>query len=72
MTVETSAHYINELNETYPRKEDLIKEGDDHLRLLKYVLKSSFPNVTSAINVSSTKLNYLDTAFTIPDRKSVV
>lgn len=57
MTIETSAVFINELNENYPRREDLIKEGDDHLRLIKQTLKTSFPNINSAVTISSSELN---------------
>ncbi|MGL5014602.1 MAG: phage baseplate protein [Bacteroidales bacterium] len=64
MTVETNARFVNDLNEAYPRNRDLIKEGDDHLRLLKSVLKNTFPGVDSAITASSAKLNHLDGTFT--------
>jgi microcystin-dependent protein len=42
MTVE-SASYVNDLNTSYPASGDDRSEGDDHLRLLKTVLKSTFP-----------------------------
>lgn len=48
MTVE-SAVYIDTLNAAYPPGTDAKKEGDDHLRLIKAVLKSSFPNVNGAL-----------------------
>lgn len=63
MTVETNARFISELNEAYPRNRDLIKEGDDHLRLLKSVLKNTFPGVDSAVLASSEKMNKMDSSF---------
>lgn len=60
MTVETNARFINDLNEAYPRNRDLIKEGDDHLRLVKSVLKNTFPAIDAAITASSEKLNHID------------
>lgn len=60
MTVETSASFINQLNETYPRKSDLIKEGDDHLRLIKQVLKLTLPNFDRAVTMSAATLNLLN------------
>lgn len=59
MTVETTAQYLNELNETLPRFDDLLKEGDDHIRLMKKVLKATFPYIDKALNVSADELNAL-------------
>lgn len=64
MTVETGISFINQLNETYPRKTDLIKEGDDHIRLIKNVLKVTLPNFDRAVNMSASTLNQLNTTFT--------
>ena len=71
MTIETSANFISELNENYPKREDLIKEGDDHLRLIKSVLKNSFPNVDSQVTASSTSINRLTDAITATAAKNV-
>ena len=71
MTIETSANFISELNENYPKREDLIKEGDDHLRLIKSVLKNSFPNVDSQVTASSTNINRLTDAITATAAKNV-
>ena len=49
MTVETAA-FISGLVPAYPPGSDSISEGDDHLRLLKTVLQSTFPNANAAIN----------------------
>ncbi len=57
MTVET-ALYPTQLNTTLPTSSDFVSEGDDHLRLLKTVVKTTFPNVAGAVNASQTELNY--------------
>lgn len=64
MTVETNANFISDLNKAYPRNRDLIKEGDDHIRLVKAVLQTTFPGMDAAVNASSEKLNKLDSTFT--------
>ena len=58
MGLETGT-YIDDLVTTNPTSTDLVKFGDDHIRLLKTVLKNSFPEVDGAINVSTTEFNYL-------------
>ncbi len=59
MTVET-ASYISQLDPTYPAAGDPKSEGDNHLRLLKTVLKTQFPNFgTNAITATAAEVNYL-------------
>ena len=59
MTVE-SASYISQLNAAYPTVGDNISEGDDHLRLIKSVLQTQFPNLsTTAINPTAAQMNKL-------------
>lgn len=43
-----SATYVNDLTATNPVSSDKRKQGDDHLRLIKSVLKSTFPNADKA------------------------
>ncbi len=43
-----SASYIDGLVTTNPTGSDSISQGDDHIRLIKTVLKASLPNVTTA------------------------
>ena len=43
-----SATYVDGLVITNPTGSDSISQGDDHLRLIKKVLKNSLPNVTTA------------------------
>lgn len=43
-----SATYVSGLVTTNPSGSDSISQGDDHLRLIKTVLKNTFPNVSTA------------------------
>lgn len=58
MSVET-AQYPTQLNTALPAASDWVSEGDDHIRLVKTVLKTTFPNVSGAVSASHTQLNYL-------------
>lgn len=59
MTVE-AATFIPELDTALPGSSDLKSEGDNHLRLIKTVLKAQFPNFgTAAMTASHTELNYM-------------
>ena len=49
MAVE-SGNYIDDLVITNPLSSDLVSEGDDQLRLIKKVVKQSFPSVDSAVH----------------------
>ena len=72
MTVETSARFINELNENFPRPRDLIKEGDDHIRLVKSVLKNTFPGINTSVSMGSEKLNKIDSTTTFESDTLVI
>jgi hypothetical protein len=65
MTIE-SATYISDLDDTYPAGTDQKKEGDNHIRLLKTVLRATFPNIAGAMTLSHTQLNALADALTAP------
>lgn len=58
MTVET-ALYPPQLNTSLPQASDMVSEGDDHIRLTKTVIKTTFPNVAGAVSASHTEINYL-------------
>ena len=45
-----SATYVSGLVDTNPSGSDSISQGDDHLRLIKSVLKNTLPNADEAIN----------------------
>ena len=45
-----SAAWVTQLVDTNPTPTDLVNQGDDHLKMIKLVLKNSFPSTsTSAI-----------------------
>ena len=56
MGLET-ATYINGLVTSNPDGTDAKSQGDDHLRLIKSVLKNSFPNITGAVTATQDDLN---------------
>lgn len=55
-----SATYVAGLNTANPTAADPIAEGDNHIRLIKAVLKNTFPNLTAAMTADATELNKLD------------
>ena len=58
MTVE-SASYISQLVATNPTATDPKSQGDNHLRLLKSVLQSQFPNLgTTAVTPTAAEINF--------------
>lgn len=59
MALETGT-YISDLVVTNPTSSDPKSQGDDHLRLLKSTVKTTFPNVTGAVTPTHTELNYVD------------
>lgn len=52
-----SATYIDDLVVTNPDAGDVVAQGDDHLRLLKSVLKNTFPNIDAAVSASVAQIN---------------
>jgi len=56
MPLETGT-YIDSLNASNPASGDLKSEGDDHLRLIKSTIKSTFPNISGAVTPTHTQLN---------------
>jgi len=65
MALET-ATYISQLTATNPVASDSVSVGDDHLRLLKTVLKTNFSGLnssgTTAVTATAAEMNYLDLA----------
>ena len=57
-----SATYISELVDTNPVASDPVGQGDDHLKMIKTVLKTQFSGLagTTAITTSEAELNYVD------------
>ena len=63
MSLETAA-WVMQLNSSNPTATDPVSEGDDHLRMVKTVLKNSFPSSSTAAivpNVSGQSGKYLTT-----------
>jgi len=59
MGLET-ASFISQLDSTFPLGGDPINKGDDHIRLVKAVLKTQFPNLTAAaVNATVAEFNVL-------------
>lgn len=52
-----SGDFISDLVETNPPGTDNVSQGDDHLRLIKHVLKTQFPNLTCAVTATCEDLN---------------
>lgn len=58
MGLET-ASYLSQLQPANPSATDRLQQGDDHIRLLKQVLKNTFPNITGPITLTQAVLNGL-------------
>lgn len=56
MAIEAAA-FISDLNSSNPPGSDPVGQADDHIRLLKSVLKATFPNITGAVTSTQTQLN---------------
>jgi len=57
------ALYIQDLVESNPSSLDAFSQADDHILMIKRVLKDTFPLFTTAINMSSNELNNLWAVF---------
>lgn len=59
MGLET-ASYINQLDAANPGASDQVSQGDDHLRLIKSVLKTQFSSLGNApVNATAAQMNHL-------------
>jgi hypothetical protein len=56
MPLETG-DFICDLIETNPPGTDPVSQGDDHLRLIKHVLKTTFPNVCGVVSATDEELS---------------
>lgn len=56
MPLETAA-YIHQLEPTNPPPTDQLSQADDHIRLIKNVLKNTFPNINAPITATDEQLN---------------
>jgi hypothetical protein len=55
-----SATYISQLNAANPVSSDDRSQGDDHFRLLKSTIQTTFPAITGAVTPTHAELNYVD------------
>ena len=55
----TGTKYIDDLVATNPAAGDNVSEGDDHIRGIKNVLKTTFPNIDGAVTPTDTEINYV-------------
>ena len=60
MALETNVTHIDDLVATNPAATDALSQADDHIRLIKSSLKTTFANITGAVTASHTELNVLD------------
>jgi len=58
-----SGTFINSLNASNPASTDGLGQADDHIRLIKSTIKSTFPNIDAAVTATEDNLNLL-TSFT--------
>ena len=56
----TGTKYLDDLVATNPAAGDNVSDGDDHIRGIKNVLKTTFPSIDGAITATDTELNYVD------------
>ena len=59
--------YISDLVDTNPLANDAVSTADDHIRLIKSTIKTTFPSVTGAVTSTHTELNLLDGVTVIGD-----
>jgi len=58
MPIESST-YLSDLDAANPTSSDLVREADDHIRLIKSTLLNTFPNVAGQVTADSAELNLL-------------
>jgi hypothetical protein len=54
-----SATYISDLVNTNPAASDTVSQADDHLRMLKATLLTTFPSITGAVTKTHSQINDL-------------
>ena len=71
MSLESST-YIDGLDVLNPTSSDPVSQGDDHIKLLKSTIKTTFPNVTGAVTTTHTELNFLNDATNLATNNALV
>ena len=59
MALESTFQYPSDLNVNWPTIGDLVSQGDDHLRGIKNVIKTTFPNIDGPVTATDEELNTL-------------
>lgn len=67
-----SGTYINSLNANNPASTDGLGQADDHFRLIKSTITSTFPSIDAPITVTQDELNVLDGDTTTPTADALV
>ena len=67
-----SGTYINSLNANNPASTDGLGQADDHFRLIKSTILSTFPSVDAAVTTTEDELNVLDGSATTPAAVTLV
>jgi hypothetical protein len=52
-----TASYLSDLEPSYPISTDLVRQADDHIRLLKNTLQNTFPNLDGPVTATPEQLN---------------
>lgn len=64
MGVEATTGYITSLNTSWPAGDETRREGDNHLRMIKSILKNTFPNLNGEVILTPAQSNRLVDAIT--------
>ena len=66
-----SATFISDLNTSNPTSTDVLSQADDHLRLIKAAIKTTFPNINAAVTATPATINAA-TSFDMPSGSIIV
>ena len=66
-----SATFISDLNTINPTSTDVLSQADDHLRLIKAAIKTTFPNINAAVTATPAAINAA-TSFDMPSGSIIV
>ena len=67
-----SATFITDLVDTNPVASDQRSQGDDHLRLLKTILRATFPNASRAFYFPDTQVKTSNFTIAASDQRKLV
>lgn len=67
-----SGTYVSDLVATNPTSTDYRRQGDDHLRLLKGVLRTTFPNASKAFRFSEAEVKTTNYSVVADDQNKII